>query len=60
MRILTILVSVFFTAFILFFTQGMAEAKIPTKLKVTYHQLSPEAKEQVDCLAHNIYFEAAT
>ena len=60
MRILTILVSVFFTAFILFFTQGMAEAKIPTKLKVNYHQLSPEAKEQVDCLAHNIYFEAAS
>lgn len=26
---------------------------------VTYHELDPESKKQVDCLARNIYFESA-
>lgn len=31
-----------------------------TQIKVSYYDLEPEAKRQVDCLADNIYFEART
>lgn len=34
------------------------EAYVAKPIRVSYHDLQPEARKQVDCLADNIYFEA--
>lgn len=35
-----------------------SEATVIKPIRVSYHDLQPEARKQVDCLADNIYFEA--
>lgn len=59
MRFLLFITCLSFAAFMLFFGQSMAEIVIPTKLNVELRHLTKEARQEVECLAQNIYFEAA-
>lgn len=43
---------------VLFMGIVTAESSISKPIKVSYHDLQPEARKQIDCLADNIYFEA--
>ena len=43
---------------ILGFSTVMATQIEPMPIKVSYHDLSPKAKQQVECLAQNMYFES--
>lgn len=43
---------------ILGFSSVMATQIEPMPIKVSYHDLSPKAKQQVECLAQNMYFES--
>ena len=43
---------------ILGFSSVMATQIEPMPIKVSYHDLSPKAKHQVECLAQNMYFES--
>ena len=43
---------------ILVFSTVMANQIEPLPLKVSYSDLSPKAKQQVECLAQNMYFES--
>ena len=58
MRFLTILISSLLVCFIIFFRHALAQVNIPIKLDAEFHQLSPDVQQEVECLAHNIYFEA--
>lgn len=58
MRSLTILISSLLVCFILFFGHALAQVSIPIKLDAEFYQLSYDAQQEVECLAHNIYFEA--
>ena len=59
MRFLTLLLCACFASFILFFGQTMAQIVVPTKLNVELRDLTKEARTEIECLAQNIYFEAA-
>ena len=43
---------------VLGFSSVMATQMSPMPVKISYHDLSPKAKQQVECLAQNIYFES--
>jgi len=43
---------------VLGFSSVMATQINPMPVKISYHDLSPKAKQQVECLAQNIYFES--
>ena len=43
---------------VLGFSSVMATQMNPLPVKISYHDLSPKAKQQVECLAQNIYFES--
>jgi spore germination cell wall hydrolase CwlJ-like protein len=43
---------------VLGFSSVMATQMDPMPVKISYHDLSPKAKQQVECLAQNIYFES--
>lgn len=58
MRYLTILISSLLVCFIIFFGHALAEVNIPIKLNAEFYQLAPDVQQEVECLAHNIYFEA--
>ena len=49
------LAAIFLISAILLLSTGFSKERI---IGVTYTQLTPEAKTQVDCLAENIYYEA--
>jgi spore germination cell wall hydrolase CwlJ-like protein len=53
---LYVLVSLFAVSAVIFVNTAFSEDKI---IDVQYSQLTKDAKKQVDCLADNIYFEAA-
>lgn len=44
---------------VLGFSSVMATQISPMPVKISYSDLSPKAKQQVECLAQNIYFESA-
>ena len=44
---------------VLGFSSVMATQISPMPVKISYNDLSPKAKQQVECLAQNIYFESA-
>jgi N-acetylmuramoyl-L-alanine amidase len=43
---------------VLGFSSVMATQMSPMPVKISYNDLSPKAKQQVECLAQNIYFES--
>lgn len=43
---------------VLGFSSVMATQMNPMPVKISYNDLSPKAKQQVECLAQNIYFES--
>lgn len=59
MRYLTFLICLCFASFMLFFGQSMADIVIPTKPNIELRHLTKDARKEVECLAQNIYFEAA-
>lgn len=58
MRYLTLALCAAFASLILFFGQSMAQIVVPTKMNVELQDLSKEARQQVECLAQNMFFEA--
>jgi len=58
MRFLTLALGAVFASLILFFSQSMAQIVVPTKMNVELQDLSKEARQEVECLAQNMFFEA--
>jgi spore germination cell wall hydrolase CwlJ-like protein len=58
MRGILSLTAVFVLAIISFYVMAASNIHIPP-LTAEFHQLTPETKRQVECLADNIYFESA-
>lgn len=58
MRGILSLTAVFVLAIVSFYVTAASNIHIPP-LSAEFHQLTPEAKRQVECLADNIYFESA-
>lgn len=56
--IIMILATIFGILTLINFSNSPVEAKESKPLKVSYKDLSPTAKKQVECLAQNIYYEA--
>lgn len=54
-----LLVSLIVGSLFIAFSTSMSNAKYELPLKVYYNQLSPSVKSEIDCLAKNIFFEAA-
>lgn len=54
-----IVVSLIIGCTFVFFGYAMATMRYEMPLKVYYSQLSPFAQKEIECLADNIYFEAA-
>lgn len=56
----TIIIATFISVLIVLgFSSVMATQINPMPVKISYNDLSPKAKQQVECLAQNIYFESA-
>jgi spore germination cell wall hydrolase CwlJ-like protein len=53
-----VLITLFAIVTILTVSNITAEARESKPIKVTYKDLSPKTKKQVECLAQNIYYEA--
>lgn len=58
MRFLTLALCAAFASFILFFSHSMAQVVVPTKMNVELQDLTKEARQEVECLAQNMFFEA--
>ena len=55
----TIVIATFISVLIVLgFSSVMATQINPMPVKISYNDLSPKAKQQVECLAQNIYFES--
>jgi len=55
----TMIIATFVSVMIILgFSSVMATQIDPMPIKVSYQDLSPKAKQQVECLAQNIYFES--
>ena len=54
-----IIASIISVLIVLGFSNVMAIQIEPLPVKISYNDLSPKAKQQVECLAQNIYFESA-
>jgi hypothetical protein len=59
MRILILLTSFIFALFLYTFAAAFSSIEIPTKLNVKLTDLNKTARQEVECLAQNIYFESA-
>jgi spore germination cell wall hydrolase CwlJ-like protein len=55
----TLVIATFISVLIVLgFSSVMATQVISMPVKISYNDLSPKAKQQVECLAQNIYFES--
>jgi hypothetical protein len=59
MRFLTILTSLCFAVFLAVFASTFSQIEVPAKLDVKIHDLNKTARQEIECLAQNIYFESA-
>lgn len=59
MRSKPILLTMFFSASVLFLSMVNIDLHGILPIKTNYHSLSKDAQKQITCLAENIYFEAA-
>jgi N-acetylmuramoyl-L-alanine amidase len=58
MRYITLTICSLFAAFIVYTGHAAAQVEIPIAPRVQLHDLTPMARQEVECLAQNMYFEA--
>jgi spore germination cell wall hydrolase CwlJ-like protein len=58
MRYITLTICSLFAAFIVYTGHAAAQVEIPIAPKVHLYDLTPNARQEVECLAQNMYFEA--
>ena len=58
MRYITLTICSLFAAFIVYTGHAAAQVEIPIAPKIQLEDLAPFARQEVECLAQNMYFEA--
>jgi len=58
MRYITLTICSLFAAFIVYTGHAAAQVEIPIAPRVHLYDLTPMARQEVECLAQNMYFEA--